>query len=306
MTRRPLALLAALAALAPAGALAAGCGSDDLSSISAADAAASTSAADTAKTSMTMKMSGMGLPLPMTVKARGVTSTNEPRMDMTLDFGQLMALAGAGGDGKVRMLLDGGKVFVDPPAVEGLDLPGGAEWITADLGEALKAMGVDASGFSELMRISPEQQVAALKAAGSVKTVGEEKVNGVETVHLRGTVKLADYLKALPADRRAKAEAALKELDKLPGGGGQSFDQPTPMDMWVDEDKLVRRMTSKATIPAQNGVPEGRYEMTMDFDDFGTPLDVKPPAAGDIWDATDSITRALKSAAQQQGGTTTG
>ena len=306
MTRRPLALLAALAALAPAGALAAGCGSDDLSSISAADAAASTSAAETAKTSMTMKMSGMGIPLPMSFKARGVTSMNEPRMDMTFDFGQLMALAGAGGDGKVRMLLDQGKVFVDPPAIEGLDLPGDAEWVTADPGKALEAMGIDIAGFSELMRISPEQQVAALKAAGSVKTVGEEQVNGVKTVHLRGTVKLSDYLDALPADRRAKAEKAIEELDKLPGGGVQSFDQPTPMDMWVDEDKLVRRMTSKSTIPAQNGVPEGRYEMTMDFDDFGTPLKIQPPASGDVWDATDSITKALKSAAQQQGGTTTG
>ena len=64
--------------------------------------------------------------------------------------------------------------------------------------------------------------------------------------------------------------------------------------MWVDEDKLVRRMTSKSTIPAQNGVPEGRYEMTMDFDDFGTPLTIQPPASGDVWDATDSITKALK------------
>ena len=306
LTRRPLALLAALVALVPAGALAAGCGSDDLSSVSAAEAAASTSAAETAKTSMTMKVSGMGLPLPMSFKARGVTSMNEPKMDMTFDFGQLMQLAGASGDGRVRMLLDDGKVFVDPPAIDGLDLPGGAEWITADLGQALDAMGIDASGFSELMRISPEQQVAALKAAGSVKTVGEEKVGGVETVHLRGTVKLSDYLEALPADRRAKAEKALEELEKLPGASGQGFDQPTPVDMWVDEDKLVRRMTSKATIPAQSGVPEGRYEMTMDFSDFGAPLQIRPPASGEVWDATDSITRGLKSAARQQGGTTTG
>lgn len=306
MTRRPLALLAVLAALVPGGAVAAGCGSDDLTSVSAAEAAASTSAAKTASTTMTMKLSGMSLPLPMTVKARGITSTSEPRMDLVFDFGQLMRMAGAGDDGKVRVLLDRGDVFIDPPAIQGLELPGGAEWITADIGRALDAMGIDAAGFSELMRVSPEQQVAALKAAGSVKRVGEETVGGVKTAHLRGTVKLSDYLEALPADRRRRAEKALKELEKLPGADRRSFDRPTPLDMWIDEDNLVRRMTSKATIPAQNGVPEGRYEMTMDFKDFGTALKIDRPSSGEVWDATDSITEALDSAAARQGGTTTG
>ena len=306
MTCRPLALLAALAALVPAGALAAGCGSDELSSVSAAEAAASTSKAETARTTMTMKMSGMGLPLPMTVKGEGVTSTSAPRMDVTLDFGQLAQLAGVSGGGKTRMLLDGGDLYVDPPAIEGLDLPGGAQWITADLGKALEAMGLDAAGFGELMRISPEQQVAALEAAGSVKTVGEETIDGVKTTHLRGTVKLADYVNALPADRRERAQKAIEELNKLPGGSGQALDKPMPVDMWVDEDKLVRRIVSKTELPAQNGVPAGTYEMTMDFKDFGTRLDIPKPAAGDVWDATDPIVKALKSAAAQQGGTTTG
>lgn len=306
MTRRPFALIAALAALVPATVVAAGCGSDELHSVSAAEAAASTSAAKTARVAMTMKVSGMALPLPMTVKAKGVSSMSEPRMDITMDFGQLLQLAGAGSDGKVRMLLDGGDLFVDPPAIEGLDLPGGATWITADLAKALKAMGIDATGFSELMRISPEQQIAALEAAGSVKTLGTEKVDGVKTTHLRGTVKASDYLQALPADRRKRAERALESLKKLPGGEAQDFDAPTPVDMWIDKDDLVRRMTSKATLPAQNGAPGGRYEMTMSFTDFGTKLDIRKPAADDVWDATDEIVNTLRSAAAAQSGTTTG
>ena len=306
MTFRPFALIAVLAALVPATVVAAGCGSGDLPSVSPAEAAASTSAAETARVNMTMKMSGMGLPLPMNVEAAGVSSMSEPKMDITMDFGQLMRLAGAGGDGKVRMLLDGGDLFVDPPAMEGLELPGGATWITADLGKALEAMGLDVAGLSELVRISPEQQIAALEAAGTVKTIGEETVDGVKTTHMRGTVKLSDYLEALPADRRERAEQALAELEKLQGAQGQSLDAPTPIDMWVDVDKLVRRMTSKATIPAQKGVPEGTYEMTMNFTDFGTKLDIDKPASGDVWDATDKIAEALKAAAANPGGTTTG
>ena len=306
MTFRPFALIAALAALVPATVVAVGCGSDELHTVSAAEAAASTTAAETARVSMTMKMSGMSLPLPMSVKAKGVSSLSEPRMDITLDFGQLMQLAGAGGDGKVRMLLDGGDLFVDPPTIEGLELPGGARWITADLGKAMKAMGLDAAGLSELMRISPEQQIAALEAAGTVKTIGHEKVGGVKTTHMRGTVKISDYLAALPADRRKRAQEALDALKKLPDAQAQNLDAPTPIDMWIDKDNLVRRMSSKATIPAQNGVPEGRYEMTMNFTDFGTKLNVTPPPSTDVWDASDEITKALKAGAARQSGTTTG
>ena len=305
MTRRPLALLAALAALVPAGAVAAGCGDDELSSVTADEAAASTRQAETARTTMTMKISGMGAPMPVSVRAQGVTSLSEPRMDMTFDFGQMAQALGAQ-DGKVRVLLDGGDVFVKPPSIQGSELPGGASWITADIGQALKAMGIDASGFGELMRISPEQQMAALKAAGSVKNVGKETIDGVETAHLRGTVKLADYLGALPPERRERAQNALKGLEKLPGAEGQEFDAPTPIDMWVDEDKLVRRMSSKAPIPAQNGVAGGAFEMTMNFKDFGTKLAIAEPPSGDVWDATDQIVKALKSAARQQRGTTTG
>jgi hypothetical protein len=167
-------------------------------------------------------------------------------------------------------------------------------------------MGIDAAGPGELMRITPEQQVAALEAAGSVKTVGEEEIDGVKTAHLRGTVKLSDYLKALPAERRERAQTAIDELGKLPGGDGQDFDKPTPVDMWVDEDELVRRIVSKTSLPAQNGVPAGNYELTMDMKDFGTKLELSKPAAGDVWDATDTISQALKSAAAQQRGTTTG
>ena len=305
MTRRPLALLAALAALVPAGAVAAGCGDDELSSVSADEAAASTRQAETARTTMAMKISGMGVPMPVNVRAEGVTSMSEPRMDVTFDFGQLAQAIGAG-DGKVRMLLDGGDVFVKPPAIQGAELPGGASWITADMGKALESMGIQASGFGELMRISPEQQIAALKAAGSVKNVGKETIDGVETAHLRGTVKLSDYLSALPPERRVRAQEALQELEKLPDAQGQELDAPTPIDMWIDEDNLVRRMSSKATIPAQNGVAEGAFEMTMNFEDFGTKLEVAKPASGDVWDATDRIVDAMKSAARQQRGTTTG
>jgi hypothetical protein len=218
-------------------------------------------------------------------------------MDLTFDFGTLLALAGAAGDGKTRVLLDGSDVYVDPPALENLKLPGGARWVTADLGRLLEGLGIDASGFGELFRISPDQQLAALEAAGSVKEVGREKIDGVDTVHLRGTVKPSDYVKGLPADRRAAAEKALKELDKLPGAEGRSFDQATPVDMWIGEDKLLRRMVQKTTIPAQQGVPATKVDITLDFSDYGTKLDIAAPPRDDVYDATKALEQGLEQGA---------
>jgi hypothetical protein len=301
--RRLLPFLAALAALVPSAALAVGCGdSSEEFTVSAAQAAEATRAANAAKITLTATISGAGLPVPMTVKGQGVTATGEPKMDLTFDLGSLLALAGAPGDGRTRVLLDGSRVFVDPPAVKNLKLPGGATWVTADIGKVLGALGVDATGFGELLRISPDQQLGALKAAGSVKEVGREQIDGEQTVHLRGTVKPSDYLAALPADRRAAAEKALKELEKLPGASKDSLDQTTPVDMWVGEDKLLRRMIQKTTIPAQRGVPQSTMQVRMDLRDYGTKLDVAAPPKAEVYDATDDLERALKQSAQGAAG----
>ena len=292
---RFVAALAALAALLPAAVAASGCGSDDLPSVSPAEAAASTRDAETARMTAVMKIAGLGLPAPMTVKADGVTALAQPRMDFTADFGPMLALLGAGGDGKTRFVLDGSRFLVDPPPFPGLEIPGGATWVTADLGKVVKAFGVDASGFGDLMRVTPDQQLAGIQATKSIKKVGEDEIDGVRTTHLKGTLRLSDFVRALPAAKRARVQKALRELDKLPGGD-ESVDAPMPTEMWIDEDKRLRRMKQSTRIPGQKGVPSGRFEITMDLGDFGTKLDLPNPSGDDVWDATDTVTRALRQA----------
>jgi hypothetical protein len=294
--RRLLAPLMTLAALATPALLAAGCGSDDLPSVSAAEAAQSTRDAHTARTTFRMEMRGMGLPQPMAVTAEGVSATDGARMDMTFDFGPILQGIGGGDDGRVRFLLDGRRAWADPPEVEGLDIPGGATWVTVDLKKAVEALGVDPEGFGELFRLSPQQQLAALESAGSVKKVGEEEVDGVRTTHLRGTVTLRDYARALPAERRRQLDKAIRQLAEVAGEDPEWLDEPTPTEMWVDADAHIRRMIQKSEIPAQPGIPAGSIQMTTEFDDFGTPLELDPPEGDDVFDATDLVARQLREA----------
>lgn len=291
--RRLLPLLAALAVLAP---IAAGCGDEELADVSASEAAANTREAKSARVEFRMEMSGMGLPQEIRLSGEGISATDAPEMDMTFDLGDLLEVAGAEGDGDTRFVLTGGDVFVDPPDVEGLEVPDGARWVTVDLREVVEAAGLDPVGLSEMFRLTLDQQVAALQAAESMKEVGEEEIDGVQTTHLRGEVRMSDYVEALPPERRERAREAIRQLERL-GGDLEGLDDPTAMDMWVDEDKLLRRLTSSAKTPPQQGVPAGEMSITMGFTDYGTELDIEPPPADDVYDATDDLKDLVASGA---------
>ena len=277
--------------------LAAGCGADDLNPDSVASAAESTREEKTAKVAMAVSVSGFGVPVPLSVQGKGKTALDAARMDLTMDLGPLLSLAGQQGDGATRLLVDGKDVFVKPPAIRGLQLPGGADWVGLDLVETVEAMGIDADGFGALVNADPGAQLEAIKSAKGVKEVGEEKIGGVDTTRFRGEVRIRDLIAALPADQRAAAQKAFDELLKDTPGG----DAPQPIEVWIDDEERIRRTKQQVKAPAQQGVPAGRADITVDYSDFGTPLEVKAPASGDVFDATSALTRILR---QQQGTTT--
>ena len=296
--RKPLSTVLALAALA-ATPLAAGCGADDLKPGAVAEAAQATREARTARVRMSVTMSGFGVPVPLTVKGRGTSALDSARMDLTFDLGPLLGLGGVEGDGATRMVVLGKDVYVRPPAVEGVDLPSGAEWVGVDLARTLAAMGIDAEGFGALVNADPGAQLRALTSAKGMEEVGEEELGGVPTTHFRGTVRARDLVAELPAERRRRAQEALDDLlAGTPGG-----DAPQAVDVWVDDDQRIRRMRQRVAAPAQEGVPAGRADVTVDYGGFGTPLTAKAPPDGEVFDATRAIGRAL--AAQARAGTAT-
>ena len=289
-------LILLLVALALPAGLMASCGSEDIeSSVNVAEAAAATRDAETARIKMTMEVQGAGTPIPMEFTGEGVTGTREPQMDVTFDFGPLLAAFGGGPDGKTRMIFKDGDVFVDPPPIKGFELPGGATWVTADVAEIAEAAGIDVGGLGELMRMTPEQQLAGLEAAGSIEKVGEEEIDGANTTHLKGTVKFDDYLRALPAEKRARIEKLIDQVEALPGGESvrRDLDRPTPVELWVDDDSRIRRIKQETKVPAQQGVPGGSFAMTMDYSDFGTELNIDPPEGDEVWDATARIKKSV-------------
>ncbi len=300
--------LIAAAALAPAAVVAAGCGAADtaekVAGVDTAQAAQTTAAKGTAKLSMTMKVSGAGLPKPATVTAQGATALTEPKLDLTMDFGEILGVAGmpsvAGGD--IRFKIDAGDLYVKPPVIPGFTIPGGKAWVHVDLGTIAKGLGLDPAGLAAASNADPAAQLRTLTAAAGMKKVGTETIDGAETTHFKGTITPQASLKALPADQRQAAEKSLERLEKLPGGK-DSLKQAMPVELWIGGDNVVRRMRMEQRVPAEQAGREAGA-MTMDYrlSDFGAKVDTSPPPAGDTWEATDTLSKLLGQVATMGGG----
>lgn len=290
MLLRRLVPLAAAAALAlPA---LSGCGAEDAAGVGIADAAGATAKKGTANYTFRLSMSGLGLPNKVDLKAAGVTSLSKPQMTMRMDLASLLASFGAPIPGAVIDLkLDGRDIYVKPPEIPGLPIPGGKEWISLDIVEIAEAFGVDAEGLAPLFAYDPSAYLRLVNSAKGMKEVGTETVNGTETRHFRGTYTGEDLINGLPADRQAAARDALEKFETQ--FGDDLLAAPTPVDIWIDDEGVARRMSSAAPIPAAKGQAAGKMSFVYDLTKFGAKLDVSKPAS--VTDVTDDLVTLFKS-----------
>jgi hypothetical protein len=286
MNRRLPAVLAALSVLAAAPALQ-GCAADEVASVDVAKAAQATAAKRTARLTGLVSASGFGLPGAMQLRLDGVTSLVEPALDVRTDVGpairQVQPLLSSL---PLELRLRDGVVFVKIPAIARAVVPGDADWASLDLRKLVRSAGGDPSVLGAMSKVDTASVLRMLRSAGTLKPVGTETIDGTKTTHLRGTIRLADQLKLLPAKVRAAAQRALA---RMKARGHAKLAQP--VDVWVDGDDLVRREQVAVAVPAHEGVPAGRLRVRLDFSDFGAPLAGDTPAVADTFDATAMATR---------------
>ncbi len=299
--------LCVLAGIGAGGTAVAGCGADDAVGLDVAKAAEATAQKKTARIAIKVSVEGAGLPLPVMLDAKGVTALDSSRGKLTFDLGPLLGIAGApqGTPGDLELRFDGGSLYAKPPKLDALPIPGGKAWVSLELAQLATALGLPSKGLGKLFTLEPAAQLRALKAAKGLKEVGKEEIGGTETTHYRGTFKLTDLVATLPAGERKEAEDAIAAIDKLGPASDSSFDDPTPADLWVDEDGVTRKLLSTAKLPAQGGQPGGTIKQSYVLSDFGVALDAAPPPAEETYDATGALTDVLKQSATPGLGTTT-
>lgn len=225
-------------------------------------AVAKADAAGTVSYSMTMKteVPGQGT---VSATAKGVSAMKPPvtaRMTMQLKVqGQSFAM---------EAIVTPDAMYMKMPvelAPEFRDKP----WVKLDFDDLAAASGLDFSAMMEQsQQTSPVAYLQALVAAGDVRVVGRETIRGTATTRYSGRV---------TADQMAAAYTG-KLREQLKGMMTSLGAQPMSIDVWLGDDGMPRRMRCSMTM---NG---NKTQMSMEFLQYGTKLDVRPPPASKTTD----------------------
>ena len=274
--RRLLAVLALLAALA----LLTGCGAKDLSTAAIAQAADATVAERGMRIALkqTLTMPGAGR---IETTGTGVMDTAGQASHLTLKVTRAPDVVVGAFDTRdlsTEVIVDHATVYTHSAQLNQL-LGAGRRWVKIDAVEMGRAAGVDVAALPQTGQ-DPAQAMRQLRAvSGKVETVRREKVRGVATTHYRTTIDLRRYPALAPAADRATARAA---IDRLVEEIGVS---EIPVDVWIGEDDLVRRLSQKLPLEIAGGPIA--IEQRFEFYDFGADVRIDVPAPGEVTDVTD-------------------
>ena len=140
------------------------------------------------------------------------------------------------------------------------------DWVHANLDTAreqvadyAEAAGLDSppAGLASIQELDvndPSQVLAELRRASTVEELGEETIFGVATKKYRAEIE---------------------------------GDQPYVATAWIDGSNLIRRLE---VVAEQGPAP---FTMTMEFADFGEPVDAQRPPAEDVQELEDLLDQLL-------------
>jgi hypothetical protein len=204
------------------------------------------------------------------------------RIDMTMDMGMF--------GGEMEILMDDGVVYMRSPVFEDV----GTEWVSLDPSKIDPAAAAQLGGFG-MGTMDPSAYIGLFAGAFDVKASGEQELDGVSTTHYVGTIDLAKVLEGfsdvvgedVDAATKEQLEMAVEQFRML------GIDKKISFEIWIDEDGLPRRQ--RITMDFGDLVPgteEASMEMTVDFSDFGEPVDIEIPRRSEVTDVTEAMADA--------------
>ena len=163
-------------------------------------------------------------------------------------------------------------------------LTGGKAWIKLDFGQALGALG-----FSGLpgQGADPTRFIDYLRAVGAKTTrIGTETIGGTQTTRYPVVVNLDNDSKLFAPARRAGVAHGVSTLEAAMGTHAML------MDVWIDNQKLLRRMRfSFGECVQSRHLTMG---MTMNLSDYGRQAVPSAPSPSQAYDLTPLVLKSLK------------
>jgi hypothetical protein len=218
----------------------------------------------------TMSVSGVpGSELSMTYQG----STDGLNGLMTTDAGGV----GLGGATFEARIVDGVFYLKFPDFGADTDAASSA-WIELDPGADGANPFTDATGFGvdSLTRMFDALQ----DASDDVEELGTEDIDGVSTTHYRLTISGDSWIGPHDDDPTAQ----------IPEGFENALGQDIVVEVWVDDDGLIRRMRSVIDLGGSTdeaGTDLGPLTLTWEITELGEPVDVHAPPPDEIKSFTD-------------------
>jgi hypothetical protein len=216
-----------------------------------------------------------------------VKTTMSGVMNRTTRTAQMTAKATVGGHAvTLHERLSGLTVYMDTSGIPGADqLTHGKPWLKMDMSRAFSSFGLGSSVSATSS--DPSQFVDYLRAVSdNTKKVGTDTVRGVATTRYHAVIDLRKYPDVVPAAQRATARRGITNLETAIGG------HTMPADVWIDDHKLVRRMSIHMPECVNN--QKVSMSMTMEMYDYGPQPTARMPASAQTYDLTPLISASMK------------
>lgn len=198
----------------------------------------------------------------VTIRSDGVVrfADNVAKSSMVLD------IPGAPGPISITEIITGGYLYMAVPGQ-----PGYYGLKLSDLVGTQFAQNSDPAG----------QLTVLLGVSGPVKKLGTEVVRGAKTTHVTGTIDLSKAAARVQGAMKAIMQKAL----------AQAKSPSIPFDAYVDDQGRLRKIVQHLTLTVKG--QDVTSTSTLEYYDFGTPVSVTAPPAGDVHDGS-AILKALK------------
>jgi len=263
-----------------------------------AQAASSSADASSGRFAFSMEMSFPGADEPFAFSGSGAFDAESERASFTVDMSSFASLlggffAGMAGpnaadapdfddpDGwKIDAVQDAPVTYVRFPALAE-QLPAGKSWLRTDGRETGESQGLDFTQFQQFTSNDPRKMLDFLQAAsGEIETVGTEELRGVETTHYRATIDPLDYKRLAPPDKRQELESLVEQMATQSGLG------EIPVDIWVDQGGLVRKLAMELSPTEAGTTGSGEVSLAFELYDYGEDVEIDLPPASEVVDAS--------------------
>jgi hypothetical protein len=221
--------------------------------------------------------------MELTMEAAGQEIDGEGAFDLEAGTGTLSLEFPAPVDASLVTVFDGTTFYMDSGFLRTLGAPVDADWIRYDLDEMaeLSDTGIDVSELTSGAN-DPTDVLGGLEAIadGAIEELGTEEIRGVETTGYAAEIDMAAALDQLEEQTGGESLVDEEQAEAFLASFG---DDPIETEVWIDGEGLVRRQVVEMRIGGEE------MTQTMEFFDFGEPVDVTVPDDADAVSIVDLL-----------------